>query len=246
MGAALALRAAVTVDVHRFDLDVAAARAGDLGRCLSAQELSRAGRLVSERDRLYWTACRGLLRQTLASYLGCRARAVTFTAGDNGKPRIDSDSGDDGESPLHFNLSHSGDVALLAVSRFGPLGIDVEFLRPIRDWAAVAKRWFSPLEREQLWRLPEDERRDGFFRCWTRKEAVIKATGEGLSADLQAFDVTLAADARVLDYRGTQQGDWQLAHLEPRGGYVAALAVPDAGPDGRIRVAHKQARERAE
>ena len=143
-----------------------------------------------------------------------------------GKPVLDSKvSGVD----LHFNLSRSCDLAIVAVTDIGPVGVDVEFERSIPDWASVASRFFSPHEQAQLADVDAGQRQHAFYYCWTRKEAVIKATGEGFSGHLNHFDVSLMpnAGAEVLADRrgGCTEGRWQMHHIEPKPGYVGAIAI---------------------
>ena len=143
-----------------------------------------------------------------------------------GKPALDAGvSGGD----LHFNLSHSHDLAVVAVTDIAPVGVDVEFERTIPDWESVASRFFSPQEQAQLAAIDAGQRQHAFYNCWTRKEAVIKATGEGLSARLDSFDVSLLpnAGAEVLADRrgGSTEGRWQMQHIEPKPGYVGAVAM---------------------
>jgi 4'-phosphopantetheinyl transferase len=134
-----------------------------------------------------------------------------------------------GHEPLNFNLAHSHDLVLYAITRNRQIGIDLERLRTDFPCEEISEQFFSPRENAALLAVPQSERHEAFFRCWTRKEAYVKARGEGLSLPLQAFDVSLAPDepAKLLSIRGNPEAarDWSLYGLAPAPGYVAALAV---------------------
>jgi len=139
---------------------------------------------------------------------------------------------------LYFNLTHSDGLAALGVSAAPELGVDVEQVRPLKE--DIAERFFSPGEVAALRALPEDQQLPAFYRCWTRKEAVVKAIGEGLSRPLDSFDVTLDADAaRLLRMDGEDDGPqvWQLAHFAPAPGFAGAVACRTGG--GALVVARR-------
>jgi len=190
---------------------------------LSADELESVGRLHFADDRRRYIAARGSLRQILGEYSGTPPAELRFCYGERGKPCLES------HSALEFNLSHSGDIALLAVTRIGPIGIDVERVRPIEDLLGLARRNFSRSEYETLVDLPEAQHEDSFFRCWTRKEAYVKAVGDGLALSLDDFEVSFAPgdQARFITIGGSKNEGcaWSLESLEPAAGYVGALAV---------------------
>jgi 4'-phosphopantetheinyl transferase len=211
--------------VHVWYVDLAVA--GPLGAysaTLSDDERARAARFVFERDARRFVVARSALRTILGGYLGLEPGHLTFSYGAYGKPALDGDS-----AGLTFNLSHSGEVAVVAAGWGRALGVDVEQWRPLPDLAALAARSFAPRERAALDALPERERPPAFFRCWTRKEAFIKATGEGLAHALEAFVVTLTADepARFLDIDGDPAAlaRWTLHDLQPPSGYAGALVT---------------------
>ncbi len=191
---------------------------------LSPDEEARAAGFHFERDRRCFRNARGLLRNLLGRYLGLEPAALRFAYGPRGKPYLA-----DPASRLHFNVSHSGGMALLAFAEDRELGVDLEQERSLSDADSIAERYFSLREGAQLRRLPEAERRPAFFRCWTRKEAFIKATGDGLSYPLDAFDVTLAPGdpARLLRVLGDPEAGhrWWLEDITPAAGFAAALAV---------------------
>jgi 4'-phosphopantetheinyl transferase len=129
-----------------------------------------------------------------------------------------------------FNLAHSGDLALVAVAEYGELGIDVEGVRPKVSEEGIAERFFSAREVNAIRSLPPASQADAFFRCWTRKEAFIKAVGKGLSFGLGQFTVSVAANApaALLEtaFDPSEARSWTLHHIDPAPGYIGALAVP--------------------
>jgi 4'-phosphopantetheinyl transferase len=159
-------------------------------------------------------------------YLEIPAADVRFEYLANGKPEVEASQN---PRALQFNVSHSGDLALIAFCARHPIGIDIEKVREAVDTGSLAERFFSMRERESLKSLPEHLRTAGFFACWTRKEAFLKSTGVGLSFPLSDFSVTTNpdADGRVEEIKGrAEAGDqWFLADLAVADGYRAALAV---------------------
>lgn len=153
---------------------------------LSSDERERASRFRFERDRRRFIVGRARLRMILGAYLQCDPGELAFAMGRQGKPRLIAPPV--GEASLHFNLSHSQDAALYAVTREGPVGVDLEREREIGEWAEIAASVFPPQERARIERLPADRRMRGFFEAWTRQEAFLKATGDGFSGDLAELD----------------------------------------------------------
>ena len=191
---------------------------------LSSDEIARANRFRFDKDRNQFTIARGLLRTMLARYLQTEPRSVHFCFSEKGKPAIGTPS-----SGLQFNVAHSGDLILLAFSRGRRLGVDVEQIRSDFATAEIAERFFSESERHCLRSIPVADRHEAFFRCWTRKEAYIKATGDGLSLPLHQFDVSLRAGepAQLMATR-PDSGEavrWAMYHLHVRPGYAAALVA---------------------
>jgi 4'-phosphopantetheinyl transferase len=156
---------------------------------LADQERERARRFIFERDRDRHIAARGILRDLLGKYLQCAPRSIEFAYGPYGKPAI---TGAASRSGICFNLSHSHGLAVAAIGREQEVGIDVELIRAEFASEAIAKRYFSAKEIDELSRLPAELRTEGFFLCWTRKEAYIKAKGDGLQIPLDSFDVSLS------------------------------------------------------
>lgn len=199
---------------------------------LSGEEIERANRFLFERDRIRFTRCRSALRGLLARYLAIPAPALRFDYLPQGKPQVAADQNPAG---LQFNLSHSANLALIAVADGYQLGVDVEKIRSEVDTAALAERFFSLHERASLRALPDHLRVSGFFACWTRKEAFLKATGDGLSFPLGDFSVTThpELDPALVEIRGNRETgkQWFLADIEVRDGYRAAVAVDHAFSD---------------
>ena len=229
------------VDVWATALDPAPAIQARLERWLDADERARAARFVFARDGRRFGVARGTLREILGGYLGLAPAAVRFVYAAAGKPAVArSEPG----AAVEFNVSHSGEVALYAVGASGRIGVDVEQLRPLDDLEALAERNFSAAERRALLALPPAARAAAFFACWTRKEAFIKALGDGLAYPLDAFTVAFTAGepARFLEIRGepAAAARWTLAALDVGAGYAAAVAV-----DGPVTVTWRGAWEQS-
>ncbi|KEJ95569.1 4'-phosphopantetheinyl transferase [Pseudosulfitobacter pseudonitzschiae] len=194
---------------------------------LSPDECARADRFVKERDAALYVAARSRLRRILAAETGQAPADLMFDYGPQGKPALHG-------GPA-FNLSHAGGMAALAICDTGPLGIDIEKIRPVEK--EVATRFFSASENTALASLAPDEWLNGFYRCWTRKEAVIKAVGQGLSMPLDSFDVTLTPDvpAALTRIAGGVANDWHLTALDAGPGFMAALAVQSYGAPVQVR-----------
>lgn len=208
----------------RLDLDPEALE--EAWECLSDGETHRAKRLRFERDRRRYVAARARLRRLLAERLETRAGAIELSTGHRGKPRL---AGRFIESPLRFNVSHSEDLAVYAFTWGREVGVDVEAVTPWRGADAIAARFFSRREQADYSSLPEAQRTDGFFNCWTRKEAFCKALGEGLHLPLRRFDVSLRPDepARILRVDATpgEACGWRLHAFKPAPGFTAAMVV---------------------
>lgn len=207
------------VEVRWIDLDAATPDLEYWRDMLDAEERAQARRFRFDRDRRRYIVRHGWLRELLARRLECSPREIRFAHNPFGKPALP-------DRDLGFNLSRSAGTALCVVARGLELGCDLE--RRNRDLAtdAVAERFFSPLEQARLSSLPADRRVEGFFNCWTRKEAYIKARGLGLSYPLDAFDVSLAPDEPARLLRGCD--GWSVQSFEPAPGFAAAV-VAEAG-----------------
>ena len=213
--------------IWEASLDRPAAVVNTLGWTLSEDERARADRFRFERDRARYIVGRGLLRRLLGEYLGLASKEIRFAYGPNDKPHLE-------RANLHFNLSHSGPVALFAFSRDAEVGVDVELDDADFSSERIAERFFSPAEVAALRSLPPARQPQAFLTCWTRKEAFIKARGDGLSLALNRFDVSLEPDAPAAVLRtewcADEPGQWWLADLsDPGRGYIAAVAVKRHG-----------------
>lgn len=203
----------------------------ELTALLSSDEIERARRFRFERHRRRFLVRRGLLRRLLGAYLDVDPASVEFTYGARDKPSVGTEG--DGNRRLEFNLSDSEELAAYAVARGVELGVDVEVLREMPDALSIAESFFSESEREVLRSVPEERRARAFFHCWTRKEAYLKAIGEGLAEPLDSFSVSLlpGEEARFLDFRSESEdpASWTLVHLSPNDGAVGALALRRLG-----------------
>jgi len=209
-------------------LDCPAPVLAALDRRLSTEERTRAAAFRFARDRRRFVAARGFLRGVLGRCLEVHPQEVKFAYGSHGKPRLAEEG-----SGLRFNLSHSGERAACALCLGSEIGVDVEAVRDLGDADDIAARFFSAAEGAALRRLPANERLEAFFHCWTRKEAYLKALGDGLARPLDGFDVTLlpAEPARLARVAGdeAEAARWSLEQLDPGPGYVGAVAVQGRG-----------------
>jgi 4'-phosphopantetheinyl transferase len=167
---------------------------------------------------------RSVLRRVLSGYLNCASADLQFSYGARGKPGLVN-------ADLHFNLAHSHELALIAVTRVAAVGVDVEKLRPVRDAARIAERYFTANEAAAFRNVSPDQQAVVFFNLWTRKEAWLKATGEGITEALSKFEVTFlpgepAAVRSVMDAAAAGAA-WHLEALAPAPGFVGALAIPN-------------------
>jgi 4'-phosphopantetheinyl transferase len=214
------------VFVWCFSLDRTDRQVESLRGILTEDERARADRFHFEKDRRHFTSARGTLRTILGGCLDRDPRQIRFSYSEYGKPALAA--GQDCES-LRFNLSHSGGMALLAVACNRELGVDIELIRPDIEHDQIAERFFSPREVLVLRSLPDHLRVEAFFNCWTRKEAYIKARGEGLSFPLDRFDVAFkpGEPAALLQTLGDpgEADRWRLKALETYAGYAAAIVV---------------------
>jgi 4'-phosphopantetheinyl transferase len=196
---------------------------------LSRDELRRAERWRFEQDRDRFIIGRALLRTILGRYVGVSPNRLQFRSGPNGKPALTQQSGGD---RFHFNISHSQGLVLYAVTHHQEIGVDVERIRSIPEADQIAAHFFSPREYAEFRAVPTKLKCDAFFNCWTRKEAVVKATGNGLAWPLDRFEVSLTPGqpAQLVSVSGdaTEASRWSLKTLIPAPGYTAALAVPIA------------------
>lgn len=217
------------VHVWSVGLDPSSSRVRMAFDLLAPLERGRAARFHFEKDRRHYAVCRGVLRMLLGAYLDQEPSRVELDYGPWGKPAVTGAG-----SGLHFNVSHAGGRALLAFARGRELGVDLELERPVPEMEELAARYLSPAESETLLALPEGERQAAFFRCWTRKEAFLKATGDGLTRALDGFSVSLApgSPARLEECRddATATSRFSIQSLETGYGFHAALCVEGSRP----------------
>lgn len=216
------------IHVWRASLDEPAWRLGRLARTLSADERDRAKRFRFNRDRRRFIASHGILRVVLSRYLGREPEQLQFCYRSNGKPAL-TETLDGGE--VCFNMSHSHELALYAVTRDREVGVDLEHIRPVPDAEQIARRFFSAQDIVTFRALPANLKHEAFFTCWVRKEAYIKARGNGLSLPLDQFEVSLipGEPARLLSTRPDprEANRWSLHDVSPGPGYVAAVAIQE-------------------
>lgn len=220
--------------VHVWRIEAGAATTA-LRPLLIAAEAARADRFRADRDRDRFVQFRAALRQVLGRHLGLAPVRVPLAEGPHGKPCLAPEAG---LPDLQFNLAHSGDLALLALCAAAPVGIDLEQARPFPRADRLAARVFSATERAAYADLPPAAREAAFLRGWTRKEAYLKATGDGLTVPLDHVSVTLAPEAPPLllevEGRPGAPATWRLhdlGHMLP--GAFGALATPL--PDADLR-----------
>ena len=196
-------------------------------KLLSPDERTRASRFHFEKDSRKFTIARGSLRSILGSYTGIAASDLRFVCGEHGKPALTDDRDD-----LRFNVSHSGELAMIAIARGQEVGVDVEAISEDVETDKLAERFFSARERAAIRALPSKQRVAAFYRCWTCKEAFLKAQGVGLFRGLGSFDVEVNpnASAHLLSTRPDTDecNRWSLHEIKAATGYAAAIAIEGA------------------
>lgn len=218
------------VHVWRCKLDQSPSQVDGFLRTLTPDEQARAGRFHFQKDREHFIVARGVLRAIIGRYLNTEPGRIRFSYGEYGKPDLPKEPGGDS---IRFNMSHSNGLALFALTLDRELGVDLEWIRPGVADDKIAERFFSPQEVRVLRALPRDLQDEAFFNCWTRKEAYIKAKGEGLSMPLNLFDVSLAPGEpaallkTAVDPREASR--WSLRELFPAAGFAGAIAVEGDG-----------------
>ena len=220
-GTAPRLRA-TDVEVWEIRLDDESDEAvARLRATLSPDEEERADSFYFERDRRRFVVGRGVLRVLLGRYVGCAPEDVVFRYGASGKPELAGDAA----AGLHFNLAHTEGLALCAITRVGPVGVDVERVRELPDWQYIAATCFSPSERQRVDSAAPSERRLEFFRAWTRQEAALKATGVGLGGIPANGAGGAAPDGANPAFRAGASPLMRVYPLATDPDYAAALAV---------------------
>lgn len=218
------------VHVWRASLSAPTPVIRHLRQTLSVDEIVRAVRFAFPHDQDHFIVARGLLRTILSRYLQARPSHLRFRYNPYGKPALTIGAG---HEEVTFNLSHSHGMVLYAVTRLRAVGIDLEQVRDEPVCEQIAGRFFTPREHGGLQAVPAVTRQAAFFTCWTRKEAYIKARGDGLSHPLDAFEVSVqpGAPARLLWTRDdpAEVERWSLMELSPGHGFVGTLAVEGQG-----------------
>ena len=214
------------VDVWRVPLDTAELSSAALLSTLAMEEAARAARFRFNTDHRRFVSCRLALRILLGRYLDVVPREIQFQYESNGRPEL---SRGQNPSKLRFNVSHSGEVGLIAVTVDRAIGVDVEAAQADHRNSELAGRFFSKREVESLEALPDDKRERAFLACWVRKEAFLKATGAGLTFGLSEFSVSVDPDAPAelleVSEEADTVNDWYLADLYPGNEFVAALCL---------------------
>lgn len=219
------------VHIWRLSLDLSTDSVKSIESTLSADELERVVRFHFQVDKNRFIVAHGILRTLLGRYLHCDPTELTFSLNQYGKPSLVN-------STLEFNLSHSGNFALIAVTQGRKVGVDVERIRQGISSHVIAQQYFSKSEVAELQSLPLEQREAAFFTCWTRKEAYIKAQGLGLSLPLESFDVSLSpnepAKLRAVRPDSQEAARWTLLSLDVDPNYAGALAVEGTALDFRL------------
>lgn len=211
------------VDLWSIPLGLADRAVEKLIACLSADEVGRADRFINDKLRRRYIVAHAGLRLLLSRYTGIAAGALDFVFGPQGKPSL--------ASPLNgitFNLTHSEEVAVVAIAATNRIGVDIEHLREIIDATAIARLFFSSIEETMLTAIPPAERSRAFLTCWTRKEAFVKALGGGLSVDLAGFAVNLSHELpgfSALSEPYLASIPWSIIHIEPETHYLGATVI---------------------
>src|SRR3989441_4561433 len=212
-------------EVHSWcaSLDVPPGTSARLYAILTPDERTRSARFRFERDQQRFIVARGVLRDLLGRYLQIQPGQISFVYNASGKPDLSPEFG----SRLKFNLSHAAGVALIAVATASNVGVDLEYIRAQSDYADIARRFFSATEVDYLSALPSHLYAETFCSCWTKKEAYLKACGDGLAIPLNSFSVPLTTDPAHTPVDLCV--GWSLYTLRPAPGYAGALAIEGTG-----------------
>ena len=210
------------VHIWQASLDATVSQLECLYGSLSTDEALRAERFVFEKDRNDYTVGRGLLRVILSCYLDIDPKEIVFTYNEYGKPYVPETCGSE---ELRFNVAHSGRKVIYAVTCDREIGVDIEHIRPMTSAEGIIERYCSDREKFDFRCVPQSLKLVAFFNCWTRKEAYIKAQGEGLSRPLDEFSVSLAPGDPAAFLSSREATSWSLNEVEADDGYIAAVVV---------------------
>ena len=219
------------VHIWRASLDLPREASTRLYATLTPDERDRSARFQLERDRHRFIVAHGMLRDLLGRYLEIQPGQIRFVHNAFGKPDLRPGF----DKRVTFNLSHSAGLALVAITSAASVGVDVEYIRWHSDYADIARHFFSTAEIEQLMAVPSQLYCEAFFSCWTKKEAYVKACGDGLAIPLNAFSVPLIIDPAhaPVDLRVCSNGiparPWSLYTVRAAPGYAGALAIEGSG-----------------
>jgi len=212
----------IHLDYDRFDLI-------NLSKTLSPDEKLRSDKFYFEKDRSRYVISHGILRELLSFYTGITPKEINFYVNDFGKPYLLPDRSTD---DIRFNISHSNQGTILAFSKEREIGVDLEFMKLDFPSVEIVDRFFSKKEKTEFLTLRKHERVEGFYKCWTRKEAYIKAIGKGLSIPLDSFDVSLkpGEPVELVDSRISEGGEeWSITDIDVWEGYTAAICIQKPG-----------------
>lgn len=208
------------IHVWRVNLNQKFSEVSELFETLSGDEKQKAQKFIFEKDRNHFVAARGTLRKILSNYLSIKPNEIRFAYTRFGKPLLES-----GESQLKFNVSHSHELSLIAVTKGQEVGIDIEFIDSNFDLLKTAKCFFSKIEMSVLQNLPSNLQTPAFFSGWTRKEALIKGVGKGFSYPVNEFTISIKPEESNISLPTNEFQNWSLITLDCQTDYKAALAV---------------------
>lgn len=225
------------IHIWQADLNLQADHTDILWPLLSDREKPRAASFHFEQDRNRYIIAHGTLRQLIGRYLNVPAQEVLFNYGDYGKPELDTEHAD---GHIYFNMSHSSGTALYGFARACPIGVDIEKIKEISEMDNVVDQFFSANEKKIFNKFAPAKKMRAFYRCWTLKEAFVKATGQGLNFPLNSLDVSIDPDEapRLFKVNGDEKeaSQWLIQELTPGNGMAAAVSARG----GPFQVHHAQ------
>ena len=216
--------------VWRASVDYSESKVNKVIGFLSRDEVERANRFYFERDRMQFIVRRGILKQIIANYLAIDPKNLLFEYNRFGKPFLITDSL---KHDLRFNMSHSKNMAIYCIGYQKDVGIDIEYIQEDFEFHQIIDRFFSLNEKKHIQKITIDKRREAFFRIWTRKEAVLKALGKGVSFPLQKVNVPYDRSSFTIRINsiGNQckETSWYVQDLFPANNYIASIAIEGSG-----------------